>query len=60
MADELDGYDDNPGGDLSDLALSPAHGADQTVFVAADHPGHRAVYRSTDGGGTWTVQMAAR
>ena len=41
----------NPGGDLSDLALSPAFGADQTVF-ATTYAG--AVYRSTDGGDSWT------
>ena len=48
-----------PDSNLRDLALSPAYGVDQTLFVAAQS-GSGRIYRSTNAGLTWTGVDALR
>jgi hypothetical protein len=45
-----------PGGSVDHISLSPTFASDQTVYAAA---GRSGVYRSTDGGATWSAVGAA-
>ena len=44
----------SPDSNLTDLALSPNFGSDQTMFATAWGNNNGRVYRSTDGGANWT------